>query len=339
MYGTAIDKGITWLLIRWQIDRACPKLAAFLQEAANSGHGKERHETTIQVMVQLHSRMQANLKAHGDYNIPMLAKSLETRSPFPKGMVEDMCNYIHAWSGGFERPIYIQDLAEFAKQLQYRREISNQTFRMLAGVPCVTLPEYATAVLKASMVAPGTMVPKLLTSSDIASISEKNLPSVIKAVSMWRAGKTWIKELQPACDKLDGATVAKIRGDMEVRSVMLIHQKRHPKRKWFSTLDAIGQEFLDDVFKIFPDAREMSPPWDVVDADPNAKKLSHGGMMEFDSSGSGALTSQSLTGIRCVEGVEMNAVKGDYDKAHLYRITKVDGEKAFPAFQLLASFG
>ena len=54
-YAEPLRTGLNWLVFRWQLEAAVPRLAKFLQSAGNKSHGVERKPTRMQRLFQLHS--------------------------------------------------------------------------------------------------------------------------------------------------------------------------------------------------------------------------------------------------------------------------------------------
>ena len=44
-YAEPLRTGLNWLVFRWQLEAAVPRLARFLQSAGNKSHGVERKQT------------------------------------------------------------------------------------------------------------------------------------------------------------------------------------------------------------------------------------------------------------------------------------------------------
>ncbi len=116
--------------------------------------------------------------------------------------------------------------------MSIRRDISGQSFSMLAKLPFAQGPEYVTSIVKAMLVSPEGYtkdgVSKLFTGTDLATITGKAKPKVLQAMKM----------LQQANDfatmaNLVGEARSRLIGEFEVNYVMFIHGKkvRSPERR------------------------------------------------------------------------------------------------------------
>eukprot|EP00959_Pyramimonas_sp_CCMP1952_P106609 2229038-Pyramimonas_sp.AAC.1 len=119
-----MESGLRWLVIRWQVEDAVPRLPDFLQAAGNQTHGSHRVETKTQILLRCHAKMMQFFAARQDYNKEGVVKAIEGTTPAVKGHVMDMCNYIEKWGGG-SNPIFLKELSDFSKTLSYRRDVSN----------------------------------------------------------------------------------------------------------------------------------------------------------------------------------------------------------------------
>ncbi len=52
----ALNSGLTYTILRWQIVELCPELMRLLSEADNAKHDTFRKETRLQTMLNIHAR-------------------------------------------------------------------------------------------------------------------------------------------------------------------------------------------------------------------------------------------------------------------------------------------
>eukprot|EP00959_Pyramimonas_sp_CCMP1952_P212314 4442674-Pyramimonas_sp.AAC.1 len=110
-----------------------------------------------------------------------------------------MADYVIKWAGGEDKPIFLRELDAFSKTLRSRRDISGQTFKLLAGIDYASAPEYITSLIKASLVAPDSHThngtSKLVTSADAVVYTGKGRKSIEKFIDYLRKAKTWTSNI------------------------------------------------------------------------------------------------------------------------------------------------
>eukprot|EP00959_Pyramimonas_sp_CCMP1952_P410653 8605850-Pyramimonas_sp.AAC.1 len=142
----------------------------------------------------------------------------------------------------------------------------------------------------ASLVAPDGYVQqgvaRLLHSADAATIDKKNKSACLEAVDFIRSAKA---HLAKAC--LPAAAKTRLLGEMQVRFVMHIHQKKSRGRREFGSLLEIADAFLEDVGKAAPDALQLQRPWaaseDKSEPPSQPAQGSGSGLVEFTETGVG----------------------------------------------------
>ena len=76
------------------------------------------------------------------------------------------------------------------------------------------------------------------------AVSGKNKAKVLEAVQVFRKAKAWLHAIE-----LDNSICVRLLGELQVRQVMFIHQKKVKTRKQYSSLDEIAHDFVIDVQK------------------------------------------------------------------------------------------
>ncbi|CAK0898044.1 unnamed protein product [Prorocentrum cordatum] len=334
-FAAPMKDGLKWLCIRWEVESRCPNLPAFLQEAGNQHHGANRTVTKVQTMLQVHSRMMSNFKKLGEYRKEQVARAIERQHPTMAGQIADIADYVERWSGG-NTPYMLFELNDFSKVLSFRRDIAPVTFKVLAQFQAKTMAEVPTAILKASLVAPENLctnnVAKIVSSADLAVVTGAKKEEFIKVLSYWRVSKQWLETLS----KKEGCTVPistwiKLRGFFEVKCIMHLFQKKSGKRKAYDSLEHIANEFLDEVFNVYPEARGNATPWaykSEFSAKGDRACKAQKTMIQYNPDGT--IDGESLRALGFVVGANVQplAQAKDFVKSHLYIIKTLGADTA-----------
>ena len=62
-YSVPLQRGIKFLVIKWEVDSAIPALATFLQMCGNAGHGTENELTQAATLLQIDGMVRASIQA------------------------------------------------------------------------------------------------------------------------------------------------------------------------------------------------------------------------------------------------------------------------------------
>ena len=283
-YRSPLEEGMTWVVIRRQVEEACPQLPDFIQASENAGHGVEQAASKLQVMKRIHSRATANQKSSGEPCWERIARSIEQQSHHMAGQAMDVCHFVKAYSGG-DPPVHLNDLDNWSKTLKWRRDVHGSTFKFLAATPFSQGPEYIFAVVKAMMVSPEQAVrdgfSKLFTSTDIAAIAGSKKALAINIVTYIRTGREWLDK-----SSILPSRKLKIRGDFEVAAVMFAHNKKAKGRPIYSNIQEVAASFIQAAFDADPALRNSTLPWEHTEK-PRAARATSSSMAQFGGGGVG----------------------------------------------------
>ena len=111
--ASAINDGMTWLIVRWQVGEACPNLAMVVQEAMNLQHQTARVQTKVQMLLQFHARAMMNSSAGSAVDWKAIGEAIGRSKPHLGTQIMDMSNFCEKWSGG-TNPVFLKELEEFS---------------------------------------------------------------------------------------------------------------------------------------------------------------------------------------------------------------------------------
>eukprot|EP00959_Pyramimonas_sp_CCMP1952_P056531 1180418-Pyramimonas_sp.AAC.1 len=122
----------------------------------------------------------------------------------------------------------------------------------------------------------------------------------MEAVQYWRYAKAWMHG-PLATSTLSNSDKTTLLGNLEVRCVMFIHNKKARARRWFNTIGDIAQEFLNEVIAAYPSAKDTDLPWALKEAASTSAAPSSK-MREYSDSGSGVLEKSVVEGLGFTDG-------------------------------------
>ena len=260
----ALQKGITYTIVRWQIAEACPKLMEALSEADNAKHDSFRKETAMQAMFNIHSRAVACVaETDADYNRIARIAARGHSAEFATA-VRHYCDYVRQYSGGKDGHL-LKELDDFGKTLTISRDVPSEFFSQLAKVNLPQAPLYVAALVKATQSCPDKYVgaggARLFGQGDLASLQGKNKEHALRAHAVQKQARVLVADMGVASEP----ATKRIIGNLDVRLTMHIHGKTAPNRRAFTSLAEIGVECYQELVAQFGDKARATPsPWTTV---------------------------------------------------------------------------
>ena len=313
-----LDKGINYLVIRWQLVQACSRLMEVLSRTGNASHGVARQQTTIQGLKRVHmlaaDRQRANVEVDWTAIARVASIGMDPRYIETASM---LCEFARTWAGGVDGQI-LADLEAFERTLVVKRNVLATDLLAMSRINLLDAPRYVPAMVKALLSAPPNMVNNegnatIFTSADYASLAEggKNIPFAREAHKIMVAASSFLD----AYTSLDVANRTKLISELEVRCVFHVHQKKTETRASFKSLLHIAASFKSQLHNV--------PKWQLVegleDASSKVGPSSQQGLREVDLSGE--IGDDVLLGAGLVVGqaVENKKTKESYNVVGLQR--------------------
>ena len=291
-FSEPLEQGLEWDIIRHSVEKAVPSLPHFLQSAGNKGHGVERKQTTLQIMLEAH---QVWKRHHNAKDVWDTVRNIISREHPNLDGIDEILAYLANFGGG-EEPVFLLDLLNFSKSLSVRRDVTATSIGQMANVALASHPEYITAVFKASLCAPEPFVQKdgssrLFQAADLAAMTKLPLKgTVATAADMMRKARAYIDDIQLA--EPDRTMCL---STFEVNLVMHVHGKVGKQRETFRDMSAVGSAFARDVSQRKDKAAKYVAeecPWPLPEATVTASSSSRQ-MRDFSDGGKLALTQES----------------------------------------------
>lgn len=137
----ACHQGLHWLVLRWQIEVACPNLLTLLQQSANLAQVVARQETDVQCLLQVHA-LATKMGSAIDWE--SVAKQVSNYRPDIAGQVADFCEFVRVWSGGPDAPI-LKEIDSYIKGLDVKRKVRGSILAAFAKAPLAQAALYVQA--------------------------------------------------------------------------------------------------------------------------------------------------------------------------------------------------
>lgn len=288
----ALEKGLAYTHIRWEIVVLCPALMRILSEADNAKHTVYNKETPLQTMFHIHRRaIERNAKTDEEWADIAKTCSRGLGSDNATAIV-DQALFVKSCSGGVDKPFLIE-FNEYYKTLRVQRDLPSDFLRDVSKVKAMHCPLHVVGLVKSSMNAPERFVfggkVKLFTTADLNSINNKNSSKVLQAhalqVEFRDLGAKLGVTLTSAWHRHLGAT--------DGRFCMHVHDKKAPNRKAFKSLTAIAIEGYNDLKEELGEGfsaqfRNAPCPWAMItiaEAEPPLSTASSAGLRELNVRG------------------------------------------------------
>ena len=318
--GRAISQGLEWTVLARQVEEAFPGLVGMVQEALNASDQIHRSESELEVAFKLH-KIAAGLgggtvEAQAAVDWASVEAQAARSKPACVADIPAISKFVQQFSGGGGAPM-LRSLQQFVASLKARRVVRGSVYGALAQAntgattPCAL---FRVACLKACYACPEKFVQggesNLLTAGDIASMGGRNKQLCLSAEAVLKTARQLVETAtarQPALG--DAATLL---GQLEVRCVTHVFQKRDPSRKTFRSLNEIGAVFWEELSQAAGDGalEGVTPPWPQsnpqgVETQPSKKPKAQGAAPLRELSSTGELADP--VGFMAAKGVAVGA--------------------------------
>ena len=255
-YADAVEQGLEWNIIRWQVEDAFPFIMDLVQEAGNASQALAQCESRAEIMLKLHAsavRLFADPKNLKDVDRTWLrvqAEALRGKPNFADEVL-DLLKFVRSLSGGLESPTYLLALRDFQRSLKQSATVKGWLYANLAEVSVggvfANAPDFRLACIKAAL-ATDKVFPngdqRLLTTADVTALKDRLAPLALQANDII------IKAQEIAQRFMDGPTqplATSIIQVTEIRLVNHVFRKSDPLRGSFKSLQEIGYQFVQDL--------------------------------------------------------------------------------------------
>ncbi len=175
---------------------------------------------------------------------------VEGQHPHLKDQVHDMTGFVEKWSGGPDGRL-LKDLDAWSRSLKTKCDVSGKDFKLLAQAALTDYPDVVASMVKAAFRSPENYqragVSTLLTGSDIANLSGTNKALTIELQTMVKACREFWRETLKKSDLISETDYNIIVGELQVRSIHAIFNKKPKGRAHFNKLDRVAQQFNEDL--------------------------------------------------------------------------------------------
>ncbi len=229
-FGEALDKGLNWLVLHWQVMYVFPDLADFVQSALNTT--VQGHQTEIEVMLNMHRMASKAIAAGLEVEWKAIEESACASLPHCASWISALTAYVRANAGGDGGEL-LRELALYAKSFGTSekgpvRTIGSEFLFKLSGLNWghgIRYPYVTNAVLEAQLASPPDRITdgvcRLLQSSTLHKLNGKaNKDAVAESERL-------MTEARRLCDSMDLAPAQRMKlvGRLDVRLITFMCRK------------------------------------------------------------------------------------------------------------------
>ena len=279
-FKQALNEGLLFLVVRWQVEVAMPKMPQVFQSALNCAGQLHHPEDWLQMLCKVKSLHDEGETPGGICRIVSKSHSPCTRD------VPAYIEYVRKWAAGKDA-IFLEDLGRFCKLfVPANRHVSGQTFAWLAEMKCQPselIPHFVNAIVMTEASGPKVVdgICKLFSKTDIQAATGAKKAVCREANTIMQEARRFLKSIPEMAQKV--ATT--ILGHLDKRLVLFALSKADTE---FKSCVHIAQRFAHEV-QAQGYGTEF-PPWDPVGpseaSDLPTTLTSAPSYHEFDSSGS-----------------------------------------------------
>ena len=229
-------KGITYVVLKWQIVKECPRLMEALARTGNASHGVERKTTALQGCSRIHHLFMAGGCA--DDSWPRVVQQACIGMPEEyHDTADQLAAFVKTQSGGKDGRV-LHELVNFERTLKLKRDILPSDLMLMSKLNLPDAPRWVSAMVKTMLVSPlhSLDVCTLFSKSELANIGAKLRGGIVEAHALLLNGHAFVARefMHP-----DVVVTTKVLSDFEIRLVMFTHGKpcrrgRPSSRSWRS---------------------------------------------------------------------------------------------------------
>jgi hypothetical protein len=249
-HADAVDNGIRFKVIRYDVIKLCPRLASYVQEAYNMGHSVAQQESCFQVVRKIYVEAAKYQKAKKPVQWTNIKNRVAATRPMHAIHVDGYAAFVqkHVDADG----VMLQRLGAYLKRVPAKAAIKGALFKALSEVNGT--PEYIEAIIMA-MYHPGKAAfvkagwSSLIASPDILKLDSSLAPRVAQATKLMVDARQALEKVSPhdACNLL---------GNFGRELVMFVHGKS----KEFNTMLEVAQDFWKGVLSTHKANVAANPP-------------------------------------------------------------------------------
>ena len=310
--GVALQQGLKWTVIKWQVEEKYPQLPGLIANAMNVEHHISQGETWSEQLSSIGNRASQQLASGQKVDWKKIAKDQAKTQPPCVGDILAHVKLCQIYGGG-KKMLFVRELTEFLRLTMRRnRVVSGDFISKLASMgqaPDSLTPRVIMACIKTNATCDEVkgFMGSLISTADVAALKKKGR-------EMQQAEST-IARTRALMDDHKIADIDKIgRFEMALLKCILEKQKHWTEGQ---TLESLTEEF----------AREILPAAPAAAPAPSSTSCITGDVLQYDEltgqAVSAGKTSMIASGFEVGKNVELNAAaKGD-------KKNSTDGDEQF----------
>jgi len=252
IYAQAVEQGLRWKVLRWEVRREWPRALQVIQAARNVPAQIYRGASEMQGMSQLHSLAATAMRAGEQPDWPSIKKAVLRGKPAWSSYVDELILFVASKSGGPDGP-FLEGMKRF-----YRQVVDTSTRKSLPGGLYGALADMPHTYLAIAIWATAYTCPKDYVKAGLCSwltVAE------VKGL-MYGSGGTCKARCQEAEDCLRAARgrlakagvpdlqsngLTKVLTKLDVAVGRFVLNKQETSKTKFESIAAAGRQFLKDL--------------------------------------------------------------------------------------------
>jgi hypothetical protein len=267
-YAEAVDKGLTYKVIRTAVLKRCPRLPFYVQEAYNTTHQTAQYESCFQVMRKIH--MDARRMQQSGKSVDWKALATRVGSTRPSHAEQ-----VHGYAAFVEKHVdeagqLLNRLGQNLKSVAHKAAVRGANFKALAELPMVDAAEYVEAMVLL-MYDPGDKrfykngYSVIFASCDIQTLGKGNQPRALRCAKILREFRATLVD-KDVSDRVVNKCVG------ELGKALVAHV--HAKSKEHNDIECCKWAVWEQLTRDYIDELDEVPPPRSWGKKPNAKEES-----------------------------------------------------------------
>jgi len=271
-FHVALETGMEWTVIKWQVEDAFPDLIDLLIEADNVPQAVARADNTIEKLLKIHHNAKTIADEDGNVDWEKVETMAERSTLDNQHEIKEYVAFVKSSAGSLDDPTIIKEADAYSKILTKVRDIPAAVLGRFDGVDLgpAGSPLWRAACLKiqlSSEKATEHNVSKYFNPIDITNMSRGLRTIVLNANEIMEKSRAILKKADIPESLMSASQLAEVNGRLDVR--LVAHVMKRPVLGTFASLSEIGSAWHADVAMLIKGSNVSLPacPWGKVRAD------------------------------------------------------------------------
>lgn len=253
-YAEAVEEGIKYDCMKYQVDDAHPWISKLFQEAGNAGQQIAQGESRLEILLKIAGAALRLKTLYGTTDWERVKREAGRAGASYPGEMEGLVDTVKELSGGLENPVLLNEFKAFCRKLQGGCRVVRGY--VLGALATADWGGEAMPLLKnAFMKAMSSTSPKYALGDEqtlFKSTDFQGLSSTKEKLQTLRDAESFLQQVRKICDACQFPIEPKIflLGILDARVVHFVANKPDPKRGVFASMNDIGYTFCQEVSNV-----------------------------------------------------------------------------------------